>query len=86
MRDRKCKKRCWASANSVQCADFKTLIENRRSEGKVAKKKQEFREIRNKVEAAGGKMPRGNADAGVAALGKDDRKKGKTTLEEMSRR
>lgn len=67
-------------------SDLKTVVENFRSEGKLSKKKQEFREIRNKVERAGGKVPRYNPQAAVASLGKDDRKKGKEALEEMNRR
>lgn len=68
-------------------SDLKSIIESRRSESKLSKKKQEFRELRNKVETSGGKLPKYNPHiAAIAALGTDDRKKGKDALGEMNRR
>lgn len=71
----------------VHLSDLRDVIENRRASSKLSKKKQEYRELRNQMEATRTKLPKCDpAQVAVAALGRDDRKKGKDALSEMSKR
>lgn len=64
--------------------DLRTAVESRRSVAKMVMKKQEYRELRNKVEAVGGRMPRPE-QAGIGAV-ESGKKKGKALIVEAKRR
>lgn len=66
--------------------DIRTVIESRRADAKLGKNKQQLRELRNKVEAAGGRLPYAAATPGIPAMEKNNSRRGKDVIAEMNRR
>lgn len=69
-------------------SELKSVMESRQADSRFSKKKQEYRELRNKVEAVGGRLSDFNKEqpAAVSAVKPGDRNKGKEVLKEMARR